>query len=160
MKPFYFKVKYITPTTQAQKYDLMKFMYDNTDSFVMNTFGYLWETRGWWEKFPIQITTLEHNTSIVGMHAFTLNTKAPDTLKTYYIAVGKTFRGQGVAKKMTIDALRDHELFCKRFYVNSVEGSDGTLLYDKIFKNGYRESPNEFGRVDHEYEDDITNILK
>ena len=153
------EIKYIVPSAQTQKYELMKFLYDNTEEFVMNTFGYLWESRQWWDKFPIMIATQCNTERIIGLHAFTLNTKAPDTLKTYYIAVKKSHRGKGIAKRMTLQALNDSVLFCSKFYVNSTEASDGCKLYSSLFKNGYKESPNEFGLIDYEFCDDIKNFI-
>jgi hypothetical protein len=34
-------IKYLQPTTVDEKMKLMEFVYDNTDSFILNTFGYL-----------------------------------------------------------------------------------------------------------------------
>ena len=98
-------IQYYTPKTVDDKMKLMKFVYDNTDSFILNTFGYLWESRGWWDKFPIQLYKIDDQ--IAGMHAFTVDTKAPNTIKTYYIITGKIFRGTGIAKKLTLDVLNE-----------------------------------------------------
>ena len=98
-------IQYYTPKTVDDKMKLMKFVYDNTDSFILNTFGYLWESRGWWDKFPIQLYKIDDQ--IAGMHAFTVDTKAPNTIKTYYIITSKTFRGSGIAKKLTMEVLNE-----------------------------------------------------
>jgi hypothetical protein len=74
-------IQYYCPTAYDKKLELMEFVYKNTDSFILNTFGYLWESRGWWDKFPIQVST--SGSVITGLHAFTVDTKAPNTIKTY-----------------------------------------------------------------------------
>ena len=68
-------IKYLQPTTVDEKMKLMEFVYDNTDSFILNTFGYLWESRLWWQTQPIQVYIV--NDKIVGLHAFSVNTKGP-----------------------------------------------------------------------------------
>jgi hypothetical protein len=61
-----------TPDTNT-KLKLMEFVYDNTDSFIMNTFGYLWQEREWWNKFPVEVYKV--GDIIAGLHAYTVNTK-------------------------------------------------------------------------------------
>ena len=48
-------IQYYFAKTDDEKFQLMEFVYNNTDSFILNTFGYLWESRDWWDKFPIQV---------------------------------------------------------------------------------------------------------
>lgn len=154
-----FRLEYTSPKTQDQKYKLMEFMYDNTDSFVMNTFGYLWETRDWWEKFPILVSYYEDTDILAGLHAFTCNTKAPGVLKTYYIVTGKQFKGQGVAKLMTKAALVDSQLWCDIFYVNS-NSTEGIAFYKKLIGEPISRKYNEFGGEDCEFECKFNHILK
>ena len=154
-----FKLNYITPQTQEEKYKLMEFMYDNTDSFVMNTFGYLWETRGWWKAFPVLAAYYENTDVLVGLHAFTCNTKAQNTLKTYYIVADRRLKGRGIAKNLTIRALQDSQLWCDRFYVNS-NSSDGIAFYKKLVGEPINSKINEFGGEDCEFECSFSHILK
>ena len=98
-------IQYYYPKTSEEKMELMEFVYKNTDSFILNTFGYLWESRGWWDKFPIQVS--KSGSVITGLHAFTVDTKAPNTIKTYYIVTGKAFRKMGIAKALTYDMLNE-----------------------------------------------------
>lgn len=138
-------IQYFFAKNTQEKFELMEFVYKNTDSFVMNTFGYVWENRGWWEKFPIQIYKIGDN--IAGMHAFTVDTKGPGIIKTYYIITGKSYRGQGIAKKMTMDILSEYKNTDKEYFVNSEEGSDGVDFYKKMFNN-YKTVLNEFNTTD------------
>jgi len=151
-------IQYYTPKTVDDKMKLMKFVYDNTDSFVLNTFGYLWESRGWWDKFPIQLCKIDDQ--IVGMHAFTVDTKAPNTIKTYYIITGKLFRGAGVAKKLTMDVLNEFKNTDKRYFVNSEEGSSGVGFYKKLFNNTFTLHMNEFGTVDYYFDAPVKTLTQ
>lgn len=135
----------------------MKFVYDNTDSFVLNTFGYLWESRGWWDKFPIQVS--KTGSVITGLHAFTIDTKAPDTIKTYYIVTSKAFRKMGIAKAVTFDMLYEFKNTGKSYYVNSEEGSDGVGFYKKMFGD-FKMEINEFGTADYIFQAPIIDILR
>jgi len=154
-----FKLEYFLPKTQEDKYTLMKFVYDNTDSFVMNTFGYLWETRQWWFEHPVIVAYYEDTDIMVGLHAFTCNTKANCTLKTYYIVTDKKFKGQGVGKLLTKKALQDSQLWCNTFYVNS-NSSEGIAFYTKLVGNPVSRKPNEFGGEDCEFQCSYVHILK
>lgn len=140
-----------------ERLKLMEFVYKNTDSFIMNTFGYLWESRRWWDKFPIQ--TVTENDQIIALHAFTVNTKAPNTLKTYYIVTHKDKRGEGLAKKLTIQALKDYQYECDTFFVNSEETSPGIGFYKKIFNNKFKIEINGFNTNDYVFESPIKEIL-
>lgn len=148
-----------TPDTNT-KIKLMEFVYDNTDSFIMNTFGYLWQERGWWDKFPVEVYKV--GDIIAGLHAYTVDTKGFNIAKTYYIVTGKAFRGKGIAKKLTKDALhrlKDNKT-ASTYYVNTEEKSDGVKLYKSLFKNEYKIEKNQFGTMDYIFSDKIINILK
>jgi len=154
-----FKLKYVIPSKQEDKYRLMNFVYNNTESFVMNTFGYLWETRRWWEQFPVLIACYEQTDIIVGLHAFTCNTKAEKTLKTYYIVTDKKYKGKGIGKMLTQAALGDSELWCDKFYVNS-NSIKGIGFYKKLIGEPKSVKYNEFGNQDCEFECNFKHILK
>lgn len=149
-------IQYYFSKNNKEKFELMQFVYDNTDTFVMNTFGYLWESRGWWDKFPIQVYKV--GDIIAGMHAFTVNTKAPNTIKTYYIVTGKAFRGNGIAKKLTLDILGEYHNTDMMYFVNSEEGSDGVGFYKKLFNNTYKMEINEFNKADYIFEAPVKTL--
>lgn len=149
-------IQYWFPKNTDEKFQLMKFVYDNTDSFILNTFGYVWESRGWWDRFPIQVYMI--GDVLAGVHAFTIDKKAPDTIKTYYIVTDKAFRGQGIAKKLTMDILGEYSNTNKKYFVNSEENSDGVGFYKKLFDNRYKVVVNEFDTVDFIFEEGITEI--
>ena len=143
-------IEFITPKNIDNKFELMEFVYNNTDSFIMNTFGYVWESRNWWDKFPIQVYRVGN--VIAGLHAYTINTKAPSVLKTYYIVTGKAFRGQGIAKKLTLNSIIKHRYECNTYYVNSEEKSGGVEFYTKYFGNRFKMEKNQFGTFDYIFE--------
>lgn len=155
-KEFYW---YVNCETQIDKYKLAEFIYNNTDNFVMNTFALLWESRNFWQKFrPLIITK---NGKIIGLHAFA--EKQIDNklyLKTYYIVVDKSYRGKGIAKKLTYQVLKDFQNQYNQFYVNSVEGSDGEYFYRKTITNRPSKKVNEFGTTDLIFKGSIFKILK
>jgi len=151
-------IKYLQPTTVEEKMKLMEFVYKNTDSFILNTFGYLWESRLWWCMQPIQVYM--QGKEIIGLHAFSINTKAPGTLKTYYIVTSKNHRKQGIAKKLTLKALKDYKDKCDNYFVNSEENSDGVHFYKKLFDYQFTIHKNEFGTNDLNFEQSIESILK
>jgi len=151
-------IKYLQPTTVDEKMKLMEFVYDNTDSFILNTFGYLWESRLWWQTQPIQVYII--NDKIVGLHAFSVNTKGPNILKTYYIITSKDYRKQGIAKKLILKALKDYKDKSDNYFVNSEQDSDGKEFFLKLFSHQYVLSANEFGTFDFEFEQPIDNLLK
>ena len=150
-------IQYYFSKNNKEKFELMQFVYDNTDTFVMNTFGYVWEGRGWWGKFPIQVYKI--GDIIAGMHAFTVDTKGPDIIKTYYIVTGKPFRGRGIAKKLTLDILGEYGNTDKKYFVNSEEGSNGVGFYKKLFNNNYKMEINEFDKADYIFEAPIKTII-
>ena len=146
--------KFIFPRTQDEKYKLMEFVYNNTDSFIMNTFGYLWESRGWWDIQPILVSYDEDK--ITGLHAFAIKVK---TLKTYYIVVDKNYRGQNIGKKLTLEALEEFKNAVDTFFVNSEESSSGVPFYKKMFGTRYTTSINEFGTTDYNFSAPIKDII-
>ena len=149
-------IKYLQPTTVEEKMKLMEFVYKNTNSFILNTFGYLWESRLWWCVQPIQVYMV--GDVIAGLHAFSVNTKAQGTLKTYYIVTGKAFRKQGIAKQLTLKALRDYKDKCDNYFVNSEENSDGIHFYSSLFDHQYTLTKNEFGTLDYNFEESIKSL--
>ena len=149
-------IQYYYPKTSEERMELMEFVYKNTDSFILNTFGYLWESRGWWDKFPIQVS--KSGSVITGLHAFTVDTKAPNTIKTYYIVTGKAFRKMGIAKALTYDMLNEFKNSGKNYYVNSEEGSGGVNFYKKMFRD-FKMEINEFGTADYIFQAPILDIL-
>jgi predicted GNAT family acetyltransferase len=142
---------------QNKKMELMEFVYNNSNSFILNTFGFIWESRQWWGMQPIQVYKKDGN--IVGLHAFTTNHKGPGVLKTYYIITDKTCRGEGIARELTSYALNEYKDICKTFFVNSEEGSDGVYFYKLMFDNQYTTTVNEFGSKDFIFQKSITEIL-
>ena len=142
--------------TDGQKFELMKFVYDNTDSFIMNTFGWLWETRKWWGIQHIDLIDNEKG-EIMALHAYSVNV-TPGILKTYYIVTAKSQRGKGLAKALTFHSLRKHQAVCTDYYVNSEENSDGVAFYKKLF-NSWSNKPNEFGTLDFIFKQPINEIL-
>jgi len=150
-------IKYLQPITINDKMKSMQFVYDNTDSFILNTFGFLWESRQWWQTQPIQILTV--NDKIVGLHAFSINTKAPGTLKTYYIITYKDHRKQGIAMRLIVKALEDYKDKCDNYFVNTEQDSDGKHLFLKLFDNQYVLHRNEFNTFDMNFEQSIESIL-
>jgi GNAT superfamily N-acetyltransferase len=150
-------IKYLQPTTVDEKMKLMEFVYNNTNSFILNTFGYLWESRLWWCTQPIQVYM--EGKEIIGLHAFSVNTKAPGTLKTYYIVTHKNHRGKGIAKKLTMAALKDYKDKCDNYFVNSEQLSDGVEFYKKLFDHQYTLTVNEFRTHDFNFEESIESLL-
>lgn len=150
---------YMQCKSQADKYKLAEFVYDNTDNFVMNTFALLWENRQLWCEFP-PLVMFDDKNNIIGMHAFAvkeINNK--NYLKTYYIVTDKQHRGQGIAKKLTLQVMNDLKDKFTYFYVNSVEGSDGERFYRKIITNRPKKKINEFNTQDYIFTGKITKIL-
>lgn len=148
---------YMFAKTQDEKYELMKFVYDNSSGFIMNTFGFLWENRRWWGQFPVQIYKTDQG--ILGLHAFAYK-NTDFGLKTYYICVRKDQRGMGIAKEMIYDALNDHKHICKTYTTISEETSDGVPFFKRLFgENNYTLVPNEFGTKDYSFKGQIIDIL-
>lgn len=137
--------------------EIIKFVSDNSDSVIMSTFGDLWSGRHWWRDFPV-LLALE-NDEIVGMHAFTTNTKALSTLKTYYILTARGHERKGIAKKLILAALREKKYICEDYYVNSEENSPGVGFFKKLLKMEPALKQNEFGTFDAVFVKPIQDIL-
>lgn len=150
-------IKYILPRSVEEKFQLMEFVFNNTDSFIMSTFGFVWENREWWSAFPIQVYKV--NDQIIGLHAFTYNHKKPNTIKTYYIVTHKAFRGQGIAKKLILHTLNAYSEVSNNYFVNSEESSEGVEFFKKLFKDKYLLTKNEFGTVDYNFEAPVDEII-
>jgi hypothetical protein len=146
--------------TDEDKLRFMKFVYDNTNSFIMNTFGFTWESRDYWNKFPIEVC-LGDNNQVLGLHAYTVNDKYPSTLKTYYIVTRQDQRGKGIAKIMIKNAVYKYRDIIEKYYANSDINSDGAIFYRRWFgKNKeYKQVKNEFNSHDLIFEEPIYNII-
>lgn len=151
-------IEYIYPYTQETKFKLMEFVFKNTDSFILNTFGYLWEERKWWDTFPVQVYKIDDK--IVGLHAFSIGTKDNNTFKTYYIITDKNSKGKGIAKQLILSSL---EMYLSdtitTYYVNSEESSDGIGFFTKLFNNNFTKEINQFGTADYIFKAPIKTIL-
>ena len=89
--------------TQAQKYEIGEFIYDNTETFILNTFMYLWESRHWWDKHPID-TCRDENGKLVGIK---INAAKPEEnlLKSYYSVIRKDYREKHIFSKILLQSL-------------------------------------------------------
>ena len=148
----------INQLTEIDKLRFIKFVYNNTDSFIMNTFGHTWSGRNWWEKYPIEVCTND-NGKVIGLHAYTVNAKAKDTLKTYYIVTDKSCRGKGVAKLLIKNAIYKHKDNIKFYYVNSDIRSDGSFFFKKWLGNNFVIKDNDFNSQDMIFTEPIYNII-
>ncbi len=140
---------FLTDFSAESKMKVMKFVYENTNSFIMNTFGYVWEGRKWWGKHPIML--MMEGETIIGLHAFTVNAKNSKRIKTYYIVTHRDYRGKGIAKTLTFEALKEFRNKSEIYFVNSEESSDGVAFYKKLFNNTFTLKQNEFGTNDYEF---------
>ena len=152
------KLAVLQNLTEEEKMQITKFVYKNTDSFIMNTFGFVWSERNWWNKFPIELCVDENN-KILGLHAYTVYDKYPDCLKTYYIVTDKNTRGKGIAKILIKNALTVHKKFIKYYYVNTDEKSDGAAFYKKWLGDNYETYTNDFNSNDLVFKEPIYNII-
>ena len=143
---------------EIEKLHFMKFVYDNTDSFIMTTFGHVWSSRDWWNKFPIQVC-LDENNKVIGLHAYTVNDKKTKTLKTYYIVTEKNSRGKGIARILITNALLENKDKVDTYFVNTDKNSDGALFYLKWLGNNFKKEKNDFNSEDLIFEEPIYNIL-
>tara|TARA_E500000318_G_scaffold106859_1_gene115337 strand:- start:481 stop:954 length:474 start_codon:yes stop_codon:yes gene_type:complete len=148
----------INQLTEIDKLRFIKFVYNNTDSFIMNTFGHTWSGRNWWEKYPIELCVGD-NGKVLGLHAYTVNDKFEDTLKTYYIVTAKDTRGQGIAKLLIKNAIFKYKDNIKFYYVNSDIKSDGAIFYKKWLGNNFIEEDNDFNSKDIIFKEPIYNII-
>ena len=153
-------INYVTVNNlnEIDKLRFIKFVYDNTDSFIMNTFGHTWSSRNWWNKFPIEVCTDDAG-KVLGLHAYTVNTKAPQTLKTYYIITSKDSRGQGIAKLLIKNAIHKHRDDIKFYYVNSDVRSEGAIFYKKWLGQKFEIEKNDFNSQDIIFKEPIYNII-
>ncbi len=153
-------INYVTVNNlnEIDKLRFIKFVYDNTDSFIMNTFGHTWSGRNWWDKFPIEVCTDDAG-KVLGLHAYTVNTKAPQTLKTYYIVTSKDSRGQGIAKLLIKNAIHKHKDDIKLYYVNSDVRSGGAIFYKKWLGQNFEIEKNDFNSQDIIFKEPIYNII-
>ena len=153
-------IKYVTinKLTEIDKLRFIKFVYDNTNSFILNTFGHTWSGRDWWSKHPIEACT-DDKGKVLGLHAYTVNDKYEDTLKTYYIVTSKDSRGQGIAKLLIKNAIFKHKDNIKFYYVNSDIKSEGAIFYKKWLGDNFIEEDNDFKSKDIIFKEPIYNII-
>tara|TARA_E500000318_G_C3482215_1_gene180898 strand:- start:172 stop:651 length:480 start_codon:yes stop_codon:yes gene_type:complete len=153
-------INYVTlnELSELDKLRFIKFIYDNTDSYILNTFGHTWSSRNWWTEHPIEVCT-ESTGRVLGLHAYTVNTKAENTLKTYYIVTSKYNRGKGIAKLLVKNALYKHKKNIKFYYVNSDVKSDGAIFYKKWLGDNYTTEDNDFNSQDIIFKEPIYNII-
>ena len=153
-------IKYVTinKLTEIDKLRFIKFVYDNTNSFILNTFGHTWSGRDWWSKYPIEACT-DDKGKVLGLHAYTVNDKYKDTLKTYYIVTSKDSRGQGIAKLLIKNAIFKHKDNIKFYYVNSDIKSEGAIFYKKWLGDNFIEEDNDFKSKDIIFKEPIYNII-
>jgi len=153
-------INYVTinELTEIDKLRFMKFIYDNGDSFIMNTFGHTWSGRDWWSKHPIEVCTGDDG-RVLGLHAYTVNTKAERTLKTYYIVTSKNNRGMGVAKLLIKNAIYKHRDNIDFYYVNSDIKSGGAIFYKKWLGKNFTLTDNDFNSQDIVFKEPIYNII-
>jgi GNAT superfamily N-acetyltransferase len=153
-------INYVTidQLTEIDKLRFIRFIYNNTDSFILNTFGHTWSGRNWWEKYPIEVCTDEKG-KVLGLHAYTVNGKYKDALKTYYIVTSKDSRGMGIAKLLIKNAVYKHKDNIKFYYVNSDIKSEGAIFYKKWLGDNFVEKDNDFNSKDIIFKEPIYNII-
>jgi GNAT superfamily N-acetyltransferase len=153
-------INYVTinELTEIDKLRFIKFIYDNTDSFILNTFGHTWSSRDWWEKYPIEVCT-DKAGRVIGLHAYTVNDKYNKTLKTYYIVTSKQSRGLGIAKLLIKNAIYKHRNDIEYYYVNSDVRSEGAIFYKKWLGSKFTIEDNDFNSQDIIFEEPIYNII-
>ncbi len=154
-------INYVTVNemNELDKIRFIKFVYDNSDSFIMNTFGHVWSGRNWWDKFPIEICTDDAG-RVLGLHAYSVNDKGPRTLKTYYIITKESCRGKGIAKLLIKNAVFKHKDIIEKYYVNSDIRSPGFTFFKNWFgKKNYKTEDNDFNSQDAVFEEPIYNII-
>ena len=153
-------INYVTinECNDLDKLRFIKFIYDNTDSFIMNTFGHVWSGRDWWDKYPIEACTDDAGRDL-GLHAYTVYNKAKDILKTYYIVTSKEARGKGIAKLLIKNAIYKHKDSIEFYYVNTDVRSDGLFFFKKWLGNNFVIKDNDFNSQDMIFEEPIYNII-
>jgi GNAT superfamily N-acetyltransferase len=148
----------INECNDLDKLRYIKFIYDNTDSFILNTFGHTWSGRKWWEKFPIELC-LDDAGNILGLHAYTTNDSVKGRMKTYYIVISKDARGKGIAKLLIENAITKHKDKIEYYYVNTDVRSDGMKFFKKWLGNKFIIKDNDFNSQDMIFEEPIYNII-
>lgn len=153
-------LKYVTinELNELDKLRFIKFIYDNTDSFIMNTFGHVWSGRDWWEKFPIEVC-VDENGKVLGLHAYNVNEKYENTLKTYYIVISQEARRRGIGKLLIKNAIHKHKDKINFYYVNSDVKSEGFHFFKKWLGENYEITDNDFDSQDIIYKEPIYNII-
>lgn len=153
-------INYVTinECNELDKLRFIKFIYDNTDSFILNTFGHVWSGRNWWEKFPIEVCT-DDTGRVLGLHAYSVNDKHKNTLKTYFIVTNKEARGHGIAKLLIKNAIHKHKDKIAFYYVNSDIRSAGFSFFKKWLGKNYEIIDNDFNSQDIIYKEPIYNII-
>jgi len=152
------KQVYLNELQEIDKLRIIKWVYKNTDTFIMNTFGHVWSGRNWWEKFPVQVC-IDENNKVMALHAYTVNDKKPKTLKTYYIVTSQDCRGKGLAKLLIKNAIYKHKDVIEKYYVNTDDRSDGSIFYIRWFGNNFIKEKNDFNSTDLVFEEPIYNII-
>jgi len=148
----------INKLTELDKLRFIKFIYDNTNSFILNTFGHTWSGRDWWGKYPIELC-VDDNGKVLGLHAYTVNDKFKDTLKTYSIVTSKDSRGQVIAKILIKNAIYKNRDKINFYYVNSDIKSEGAIFYKKWFGKNFTLEDNDFNSQDIIFKEPIYNII-
>ena len=148
----------INECNDLDKLRFIKFIYDNTDSFILNTFGHTWSGRNWWEKFPIE-ACVDDAGRVLGLHAYTTNDKAKGMMKTYYIVTSEHARGKGIAKLLIKNAIYKHKDNIEYYYVNTDVRSEGVNFFKKWLGNNFTLENNDFGSQDMIFEEPIYNII-
>lgn len=140
-----------------EQFKNMKFVYDNSDSFIMNTFGWLWSTKEWWDNKDAKIDRFITPTGeIETLHAFYIS-HALQRIKTYYIVVHVNRRGEGLAKALIKKGIVDYSGFT--YYVNSEENSAGVKFYTKWLGEPTSKKSNDFGTNDFIWEVPVKEVL-
>tara|TARA_A100000172_G_scaffold34932_1_gene21180 strand:- start:300 stop:776 length:477 start_codon:yes stop_codon:yes gene_type:complete len=153
-------INYVTinELTEIDKLRFIKFIYDNTNSFILNTFGHTWSGRDWWSKYPIEVC-VDDEGKVLGLHAYTVNDKFEDTLKTYYIVTSKGSRGKGIAKILIKNAIYKNKDKINFYYVNSDTKSEGAIFYKKWLGENFTLEDNDFNSQDIIFKEPIYNII-
>ena len=153
-------INYVTinELTEIDKLRFIKFIYDNTNSFILNTFGHTWSGRDWWSKYPIEVC-VDDKGKVLGLHAYTVNDKFKDTLKTYYIVTSKDSRGKGIAKILIKNAIYKNKDKINFYYVNSDTKSEGAIFYKKWLGENFTLENNDFNSQDIIFKEPIYNII-
>lgn len=154
------KIKYaeIKNPVEVDKLRFMKFVYDNSDSFIMNTFGYVWSGRDWWDKFPVEVITDEKG-KVMCLHAYSINDYKPETMKTYYIITERKCRGEGLAKLLIKNSIAKNKDKIKNYYVNTDVKSPGYTFFKKWLGNKFTIEKNDFNSKDAIFEEPIYNLI-